>query len=234
VRGAVGALIAISGPPIVAPAYLWIEAVLAVGTLACWRASAGRVGPGVIGFGAAVALLSAWSIRTCPPDGCALIAPNPPMFPFERPTFFNGWAWIESHAHGVNIAYAGNNIPYRLLGRHFENEVRYVNINHTPDWRYDDYVRAVRSTTVRYRPARTSNAYYERNAPDHRAWLDNVRRLRIDDLFVSRLWVFTVDYMWHDEDRFPIEETWARSDPGVFTPVYANREVKIYEIDRRP
>ena len=39
-----------------------------------------------------------------------------------------------------------------------------------------------------------------------------------------------IDYEWHNEGGFPIEDDWARSDPGLFHLVFDNGQVRVYTV----
>jgi hypothetical protein len=62
------------------------------------------------------------------------------------------------------------------------------------------------------------------------AWLQNLRSLGVDYLFVSALSAYEVDYVWHNDGHLPIEDDWARFDPAGFTVVYENPMIKIYSV----
>jgi len=140
---------------------------------------------------------------------------------------FEGWEWIEQHAQGATIAYSGNNLPYRLLGRRFENHVYYVNIDRHLHWRYHDYERAVRRR-IDYTPPQRPNPPYFRQLANLDEWVQSLKDLDVAYLFLTRLSPLMEDDYLRDAEGFPIEAAWAAAHPDVFTPVYDNPEVRIY------
>ena len=162
-----------------------------------------------------------------------------------------GWQWVAAHSGLVTIAYTGNNVPYPLAGDHLTNRVYYVNIDRHRNWRLHDYDRAHRrrsddrppiaplaisSGVLRSLPGPPRwqvdavRPRYQRMEGDRDAWLDNLKALGVDRLFVSALSAYEIDYVWHNDDGFPIEDEWARHDPSAFTLVYQNAQVRIYAV----
>ena len=131
----------------------------------------------------------------------------------------------------MNIAYAGTNVPYRLLGPHFETHVYYVNRNNHETWRYYDYDHAARGQAD-YAPHRKPSPLFDRAHGDADAWLSNVWRRKTDYLFLTRLSLRVVNDSWHDDRNFPIEASWAEGSPRWVHLVYENPEVQIYLMRR--
>src|SRR5262249_50030574 len=131
------------------------------------------------------------------------------------------------------------------------NRVVYVNIDGRPGWRFHDYDRAFRSgrfaplppllatssgellpVNPRFGPSRGANRpRYERMDGIRDAWIDNLRRMHVDYLFVSSLSAYEIDNEWHNSGGFPIEEEWARADPRAFRLEYENPQVRVFSID---
>jgi hypothetical protein len=128
-----------------------------------------------------------------------------------------GWQTLERSvpSTGATIAYAGTNLPYYLLGVGQRNHVEYVNINSHPDWLPHDYHRE-RLRRGETGLASTPWPQWYRSVADYDAWVRNLRRRRIDFVFIAR------------ENRhgrvdaagvlppFPIERTWADAHPETF------------------
>jgi hypothetical protein len=220
-------LVGLSGGPLVTGRYLLLYAVLAglatVFHLALFR---GLV-TAVASFSVVSAATLLFSLQACAGGGCPLVH----VSSFERPTMFAGWAWIEQHASHATMAYSGNNVPYRLLGPHFENSVVYVNIDRHVGWLYHDYVRAAKRRPDYTPPQRPSPPYFRWHG-DFDEWTGNLRRLNVDYLFLTRMSVLMEADYFRDEAGFPIEATWAAAHPQTFVLVYENPEVKIYSISR--
>ena len=75
-----------------------------------------------------------------------------------------------------------------------------------------------------------SRPRYERWEGLREAWLRNLNSAAVTHLFVSVLSAYEIDYVWHNEGGFPIEDDWARADSRTFTLVYANDQVRIYSL----
>jgi hypothetical protein len=55
--------------------------------------------------------------------------------------------------------------------------------------------------------------------------------LGVKHLVVSTLSAYEIDYVWHNDGGFPIEDEWAKMDPQSFQLVYENPDVRIYHVD---
>ena len=64
-------------------------------------------------------------------------------------------------------------------------------------------------------------------------WINNLRLLGVDYLFVARLSAYEVNYVWHNDHEFPIEDDWAAADPRGFSLLYENPDVRIYAVHVR-
>jgi hypothetical protein len=129
-----------------------------------------------------------------------------------------GWETLERSvpSTGARIAYAGTNLPYYLFGIGQRNQVEYVNINDHPDWLPHDYHRE------RLRGGQTGLAtdpwpqWYRSNA-DYGAWIANLRRRRIDFVFIARENRHgRLDGTPGALPSFPIERTWADAHQESF------------------
>ncbi|HEV3214150.1 MAG TPA: hypothetical protein VGZ27_00420, partial [Vicinamibacterales bacterium] len=61
----------------------------------------------------------------------------------------------------------------------------------------------------------------------------NLKQLGVDHLFVSTLSADEVNYVWHNDRGFPIEDEWAKADPKAFHLVYENSDIRIYDVGER-
>jgi hypothetical protein len=183
----------------------------------------------------------------CRPSRCDYIDTTPT---YIRSSFFSGWTWIDEHVTSSTIAYTGNNLPYPLVGRRLTNRVMYVNIDGRPRWRFHDYDLAYR--TRRFTPvppvlatssgelmpvsrqpgiaAEALRPRYERMQGIRDAWIANLQRFEVAYLFISALSAYEIDYNWHDDRGFPIEESWAKDDPEMFQLMYENPQIRIYAV----
>ena len=231
--------------------YMWPFTGLAIaGGMVAWVIR--RPDLAVIGLTAMVcagAIIFAVSSRQwCPPQGCQFLEISST---YIRPDLITAWRWFGEHVTDATVAYAGNNLPYALVGPRLSNRVYYVNIDHHRDWRFHDYDKAHRRHPPGLLPPTTlANSSgllkplpgtaqwhvdavrprYERMEGNRDAWLRNLKSLGVRYVFTSVLSVYEVDYMWHTAEGFPIEEEWARDDPNAFTMVYENPEVRVFEL----
>jgi hypothetical protein len=236
----------------VGPSYVWLFAGLAaIGlgvTIACRRVVHLAL-PVLVALACASSLaLAATSRRWCPPDGCGFLDLSSTYI--RDPTLLS-WAWLSEHVSGATIAYAGNNLPYPLFGPRLTNRVSYVNIDYHTNWRFHDYDRAHRKrpdaplpepllavSSGMLKPLSGAQQWrvdaarprYERMEGTEDAWLRNLKIHGVTHLFVAALSAYEVDYMFHTEAGFPIEDDWARRAPGRFTPLYENAKVRIYAV----
>ena len=143
------------------------------------------------------------------------------------PDATKAWEWLNRNTQGNNIAYVGRPVPFPLYGTNFKNNVYYVSVNkiepaklhYFPNshyhWDYD-FLSLHRSLGA------VGN--YRADA-DYIVWLNNLNRRYTDYLFI---------YSLHQTKNieFPLEDAWARANPGKFTPVFTNETIHIYKIAR--
>jgi len=200
-------------------------------------------------LGAGCSVLAVGSQRWCVPDRCDLLNISST---YIRASMMLGWQWVAAHPEPVTFAYSGNNVPYPLTGDQLTNRVYYVNIDRHAQWRFHDYARARgrRADAVSSELARSSGVLlaadaatgggagtvrprYERMIGYRDAWVDNLKQAGVDYLFISALSAYEINYLWHDERGFPIEQQWAQADPQAFQLVYENPTVRIYHVALR-
>jgi hypothetical protein len=169
--------------------------------------------------------------------------------PFIRPNLLLGWKWVAEQTNRSTIAYTGNNLPYPLTGLHLTNRVVYANIDGHQRWRFHDYDRAHRAGMLSASPALAVSSgellpagnpagsggaairpRYERIDGFREAWIRTLDTLGATHLFVAALSAYEVDYVWHNEGGFPIEDTWANADPERFRLEYENHDVRMYAV----
>jgi hypothetical protein len=213
------------GQPLVPSRYLLLFAALGGVALVLHRVFSRSLAVTSVAFCAACAAVVLVSVRTCATPGCAFVD----VAAFDRPTMFEGWDWIDAHTSHARIAYSGNNVPYRLLGSHFENDVFYVNIDDHPQWVYHDYERAERLRPG-YKPPQRPNAPFFRLHGSYEDWARNMASLRVNYLFLTQLSPLMEDDYQRDESGFPIEAGWAAAHPQIFKLVFENPEVRIYSV----
>ena len=159
---------------------------------------------------------------------------TPMAFPYFD-QFYAGWLQLETLAgpRGARVAYAGNKIPYYLLGSRLQNQVRYVPVDAHRDWLLHDYHRDAANVGE---PTTWPNPFptWDRLRPDYAAWLANLRAAEVDLLVVTRVNIEEGVENVADAERFPIERVWADAHPEAFRPLYGqggrDPYFKIYQV----
>ncbi|MDD5617784.1 MAG: hypothetical protein PHG69_01695, partial [Candidatus Omnitrophica bacterium] len=67
-----------------------------------------------------------------------------------------------------------------------------------------------------------------RKTKDFSAWIKNLKKDRIEFLYVSQPYLNNRES--EDPKAFPIEDEWAKSDPDNFKLVYSNSMIHIYKV----
>jgi dolichyl-phosphate-mannose-protein mannosyltransferase len=199
---------------------------------------------------ASATVLAAGGERWCRPSRCDYLDTTSP---YIRANLVAGWRWIAANVSRSTIAYTGINLPYPLTGEQLTNRVLYVNINGRPRWRFHDYDRAYRAgrfepippllatssgelMPVAQRSGPRDDALrprYERMEGVRDGWIANLETFGVRHLFIAALSAYEIDYLWHTDHGFPIEEQWAAHDPQSFRLEYENPQVRIYAVDLR-
>jgi hypothetical protein len=169
--------------------------------------------------------------------------------PFIRGEYLEAWAWLDGNLHDSTIAYTGINLPYPLSGERLTNRVVYVAIDGRRRWRLHDYDRAFRTGRFEPRPpllatssgelapiafppgprADALRPRYERMQGDSDSWQFGLTAMSVRYVFVAALSAYEVNYVWHNDEGFPIEDEWAKAGAGRFRTVFENRLVHIYQ-----
>jgi len=209
------------------------------------RRPTNAVPPLIAAFGIACTILAINAKASYTKDASSLLTLSPT---YVRAGMIDGWAWVHRNVTHATIANSGNNLPYPLFEDDLTNRVRYVNIDRHADWRFHDYARGRKDAPVDA-PGRLAKASgqlmpslpegnaesasrprYERWEGYREAWLGNLRSAAVTHVFVSVLSAYEIDFVSHNTEGFPIEDDWARTDPGAFTLLYENGQVRIYAL----
>ncbi|MBU4346035.1 MAG: glycosyltransferase family 39 protein [Candidatus Omnitrophica bacterium] len=135
------------------------------------------------------------------------------------------WDWLNKNTSGNNIAYVGRPVPFPLYGTNLKNDVFYVSVNKIDPARLeyfpDAYYQRRYDFSDFHRNLKEKGNY--RGDADYSVWCDNLSHRHSDYLFV---------YSLHQTNQieFPIEDAWAKANPGKFMPVFVNDTVHIYKI----
>ena len=161
-----------------------------------------------------------------------------PMFRFYPPfrDFYAGWRAFDaaSGPRGAQVAYAGTNIPYYLLGPGLRNDVRYVNVSGDRDWLMHDYHRRALVSGSGHWP--NSRPGWDRIQPDDREWLDHLDAEGIQLLVVTRVNPAEGPHNVADAEGFPIERVWADRHPERFALLHGQNPpdpwFRLYRVNR--
>lgn len=233
------------------PMYLGRAAACATGVAVLWM-TVRRSPRALTALSAAVAAIAV-ALASEVPVSCA---PGTYAYLDATPTYIRGgyadaWRWIADNVRGSTIAYTGVNLPYPLSGDRLANRVVYANIDGRARWRFHDYDRAYRAGRFAPTPpflARSSGELmpvadrsgprddavrprYERMQGIRDAWVFNLETVQAGYVFVATLSAYEIDYVWHNERSFPIEDEWAQADPTRFHLVFSNPDVHLYAFD---
>jgi len=141
------------------------------------------------------------------------------------PDATKAWLWLDSNTDKNNIAYIGRPVSLPLYGRNFKNNVYYVSVNkvelamlhYFPNskyiWGYNG--------NETFRNFESPENY--RGSADYNVWLGNLKKQKIDFLFIY-------SELIKKTDDFPIEEKWATAHPEIFNLVFENSTIHIYRI----
>ena len=141
------------------------------------------------------------------------------------PDATKAWALLNHNTYGNNIAYAGRPVSFPLYGANFKNNVYYLSVNKTDPVKLhyfpNSYYHWDDNFLNLHRNLEAKDNY--RSRADYSVWWNNLLKRNTDYLFV---------YSLHQtkDIEFPIEDKWAKDNPGEFIPVYKNTIVHIYKI----
>lgn len=170
--------------------------------------------------------------------------------PFILHDYVEAWRWLDDNLRDATIAYTGINLPYPLTGDRLTNRVVYVAIDGRSRWRFHDYDRAYRSGRFEPRPPLLATSSgelqpvaarlgprddavrprYERMQGNRDAWVFALETMKVRYVFIAAMSMYEVDYVWHNDRGFPIEDEWAKVGPAQFELVFKNPRVHIYEL----
>lgn len=122
------------------------------------------------------------------------------------------WKWLDDYTgKGARIAYTGRSEIYPLFGTKIKNQVIYISVNDKPNLPH-------------YYP----DGLY-RKIKDFNAWKENLKKERIDLLFIGL--PHAINNESDDPNEFPVEDQWAVAHAQFFKPVFSNSLVHIYKVD---
>lgn len=125
-----------------------------------------------------------------------------------------GWQALNKESkQGGRVAYAGRAEFYPLFGEKLKNNVIYVSVNAKEASPYNNPDGLIRQVK------------------DFPSWMDNLKKERIDYLFVAL--PCSENREVDDPTKFPIEDEWAGGHPGEFRLLFRNSLSHIYKVSIR-
>jgi len=141
------------------------------------------------------------------------------------PDATKAWDWLNSNTKGNNIAYVGRPVPFPLYGTNFKNNVYYVSVNKTEPAKFHYYLNSYYEwgydILSLHKSLEAKNNY--RWGADYSVWLNNLRKRKTDYLFIYSLHQ-TKDII------FPMEDKWAKENPGIFKAMFLNQTIHIFKL----
>lgn len=140
-------------------------------------------------------------------------------------------AYIELwRAKPAVVAYAGRNRPFHLAGRDGRTGVVSVPV----DGRVDTPLHAV---IAENRAAGVLDPLRDKDdwrglATDREAWRKALSTLGVEYILFEALSIEERGYLRYDEDGFPVERSWARSDPAAFQALRSGSGYELYRVNR--
>jgi hypothetical protein len=145
--------------------------------------------------------------------------------------YLQGWIDLDARIgkSPMRIAYAGTNLPYYLMGRWFENDVRYINLDRHADWLLHDYHLAAASRGL---PATWPDPRpgWDRVRPNYAEWLANLDAAGIQLLVVAKADAGEGKFNPFDDQGFPIESAFADAHPDRFRPLHEDAKFRLYAL----
>ncbi|MDD5506080.1 MAG: hypothetical protein PHR73_04940 [Candidatus Omnitrophica bacterium] len=141
------------------------------------------------------------------------------------PDAAKAWQWLNQNTKGDNIAYIGRPVPFPLYGTAFKNNVYYVSVNRTDPVKLHYFSGGKYCWGSNFITLHKSFEEFRnyRYGADYDIWFRNLTLRNTGYLFI---------YSLHQtkDIEFPIEEEWARHNPGRFRLVFSNNTIRIYEV----
>lgn len=142
------------------------------------------------------------------------------------------YVFIEEHYGPSRVAFTGSITFLQPYGWKGLNRVRYVHVDDGPET-FHERARELAAQRATLRGDRTGFGYYRAEA-DPAAWRRNLRVFDAELLVCVRLppWIRAKPAYRVAKGGFPLERSWADSDPETFELVYEDAETRVYEIEQ--
>ena len=171
------------------------------------------------------AVVLSWGPATSQKQFLAVRGNMPREYPVQA------WALLESHQASFRIAYAGNNVPYYLLGRAWQHEAFYVNVGGPQEHVLHDFFQDCTKKAQCPDPSLTDKPSPLWRVQDLSDWLHNLADSQANFLYVTPLNPLDAAGIEHDAQQYPIERFWADQSPELFAPIWIQPNARIYRIN---
>lgn len=141
--------------------------------------------------------------------------------------FGKGWLSLPCPEDGITVAYTGANVPYPLHGPSLQNRVLYI--SPVGEVMPQDHL-AVKKLSTDQKKFLTPEPVVSGIFLCPQKWAEALVSAGVKCLFVMRLPRNPLVNSAHDPQGWPVEDSWARTSPGLFPPVYEDEFVRIYRL----
>ena len=130
---------------------------------------------------------------------------------------------------GLGVAYSGANVPYPLHGPRLKNRVLYISTSGRVMPKDHEIFQDDWGANIKFM---TPEPEITRLLHCPRKWAEALIASRADVLFVMKLPRNVLINTAHDEDFWPVEDSWARSCPKVFSLGYEDKFTRVYFVNQ--
>ncbi len=125
-----------------------------------------------------------------------------------------------------NIAYAGKNMPFYLVGRDGTSRVHSINVDGRDEMLMHDYIRELSQKGLLDKSLEKDN--WRRKEPNYEKWIAALGRKRIEYIFLQPRSNAPGDRIQTDKDGYTIERNWAKTHPDVFVKLKEESKLGIW------
>ena len=151
------------------------------------------------------------------------------MKAFQESFFGQAWSSLPCPEQEISIAYSGRNMPYPLFGARLKNRVAYI--SNSGEWMPEDHElwRNLGNNPPKFFTPDPTLSSLRLNP--HK-WAKAIIDYQVDYLFIMRLSYTGLINLPHNQEGWPIIETWAQSAPSMFSLSYQDNYARIYKVNR--
>jgi|GEM_PF-2686862 len=148
---------------------------------------------------------------------------------FAQSFFGKAWLSLPCPEDGIIIAYSGRNMPYPLFGTRLKNQVVYISNSGELMPKDHQIWKKIKEHPPKFFTPEPGLSNLKLNP--HK-WAKAMIDYSVDYLFIMRLSYTGLIYLPHNQEGWPIIESWAHSAPSMFSLIYQDNYTKIYKINR--